>query len=197
MPLCWKHVVPAVSSPSQFDDPSIIRTVGYPTWRLHFPASDTLCFQPFDSAGQISKVLAEPSGVTQLRRTSSVFNLLSCSNSEFRSSTGWFLPCCLGIWPIPTTLYICLELSFDRQMALGRSWRTIRPPPPIRGFDHFYGFRGGVINYYKHLMVLEGNPEYAHHFNKSVALSASHRGFLEVQWKAFRTWWKARTEKES
>ncbi len=130
MPLCWKHVVPAVSSPSQFDDPSIIRTVGYPTWRLHFPASDTLCFQPFDSAGRISKVLAEPSGVTQLRRTSSVFNLLSCSNSEFRGSTGWFPPCCLGIWPIPTTLYICLELSFDRQMALGRSWRTIRPPNP-------------------------------------------------------------------
>ncbi len=69
--------------------------------------------------------------------------------------------------------------------------------PQIRGIDHFYGFRGGVINYYKHLMVLEGNPEYEHHFNKSDALSASQRGFLEVQWKAFRTWWEAWTGKES
>ncbi len=54
-----------------------------------------------------------------------------------------------------------------------------------------------LVLYYKHLMVLEGNPEYEHHFNKSDALSASQRGFLEVQWKAFRTWWKAWTGKES
>ena len=54
-----------------------------------------------------------------------------------------------------------------------------------------------LVLYYKHLMVLEGNPEYEHHFNKSDALSASQRGFLEVQWKAFRTWWEAWPGKES
>ena len=46
-----------------------------------------------------------------------------------------------------------------------------------------------LVLYYKHLMVLEGNPEYEHHFNKSDALSCSQRAFIEQQWKQFRTWW--------
>ena len=54
-----------------------------------------------------------------------------------------------------------------------------------------------LVLHYKHLMVLEGNPEYKHHFNKSDALSASQLGFLEEQWNAFRTWWEAWTGKES
>lgn len=48
-----------------------------------------------------------------------------------------------------------------------------------------------LVLYYKHLMVLEGNPEYAHHFNASDALSASQRAFLEEQWRTFRNWWDA------
>ena len=48
-----------------------------------------------------------------------------------------------------------------------------------------------LVLYYKHLMVLEGNPEYEHHFNPSDALSPSQRGFLEDQWKTFRNWWEA------
>ena len=48
-----------------------------------------------------------------------------------------------------------------------------------------------LVLYYKQLMVLEGNSEYRHHFNESDALSDSQRGFLEQQWKAFRTWWEA------
>ncbi len=46
-----------------------------------------------------------------------------------------------------------------------------------------------LVLYYKHLMVLEGNPEYEYHFNKSDTLSASQRGFIETQWKSFRSWW--------
>ncbi len=47
-----------------------------------------------------------------------------------------------------------------------------------------------LVLYYKQLMVLEGDSEYQHHFNKSDALSDSQRGFLEQQWKAFRSWWE-------
>ncbi len=54
-----------------------------------------------------------------------------------------------------------------------------------------------LVLYYKHLMVLEGNPEYEHHFNSSDALSASQREFLEAQWKTFRNWWEAWPGKES
>ena len=48
-----------------------------------------------------------------------------------------------------------------------------------------------LVLYYKHLMVLEGNQEYVHHFNSSDALSTSQRAFLEQQWRQFRTWWDA------
>lgn len=53
-----------------------------------------------------------------------------------------------------------------------------------------------LVLYYKHLMVLEDNPEYEHHFNSSDALSSSQRAFLEAQWRTFRTWWEAWPGKE-
>jgi 1-pyrroline-4-hydroxy-2-carboxylate deaminase len=46
-----------------------------------------------------------------------------------------------------------------------------------------------LVLYYKHLMVLEGNPEYEHHFNSTDKLSLSQRAFLEQQWEQFRVWW--------
>lgn len=47
-----------------------------------------------------------------------------------------------------------------------------------------------LVLYYKELMVLEGNPEYAKHFNDSDCLSDSQREFLRAQWQQFRDWWK-------
>ena len=46
-----------------------------------------------------------------------------------------------------------------------------------------------LVLYYKHLMVLEGEPEYAHHINPSDELSATQRAQLESQWRQFRRWW--------
>ena len=46
-----------------------------------------------------------------------------------------------------------------------------------------------LVLYYKHLMVLEGNLEYEHQFNRSDALITSQRAYLEAQWRQFRTWW--------
>lgn len=48
-----------------------------------------------------------------------------------------------------------------------------------------------LVLYYKHLMVLEGNSEYKHHFNTSDALSSSQKAFLEEQWNTFRNWWES------
>jgi len=48
-----------------------------------------------------------------------------------------------------------------------------------------------LVLYYKHLMVLEGNPEYQYQINSSDALSRSQRAYLEQQWQLFRTWWAA------
>jgi 4-hydroxy-tetrahydrodipicolinate synthase len=48
-----------------------------------------------------------------------------------------------------------------------------------------------LVLYYKHLMVLEGDPEYALHFNESDALSASQQRFAEMQLKLFKAWYAA------
>ncbi len=47
-----------------------------------------------------------------------------------------------------------------------------------------------LVLYYKHLMVLEGNPEYEHHISSSDALSRSQRDDIEAEWKRFRDWWE-------
>jgi 4-hydroxy-tetrahydrodipicolinate synthase len=46
-----------------------------------------------------------------------------------------------------------------------------------------------LVLYYKYLMVLEGNAEYALHFNPTDALSASQRGFAETQLRQFKAWY--------
>jgi dihydrodipicolinate synthase/N-acetylneuraminate lyase len=46
-----------------------------------------------------------------------------------------------------------------------------------------------LVLYYKHLMVLEGSPEYERHINPSDALSPSQKAHLEAQWRLFKTWY--------
>ena len=46
-----------------------------------------------------------------------------------------------------------------------------------------------LVLYYKHLMVLEGDPAYRHHFIPGDALSPTQQAFLEYQWRQFRAWW--------
>ena len=51
-----------------------------------------------------------------------------------------------------------------------------------------------LVLYYKYLMVLEGNPEYAHHINASDALSPSQRELARSQWQLFKNWWNQWTK---
>ncbi|EXL05431.1 dihydrodipicolinate synthase family protein [Aquamicrobium defluvii] len=46
-----------------------------------------------------------------------------------------------------------------------------------------------LVLYFKHMMVLKGNPEYRLHFNETDTLSESQRGFVEAQLKLFDTWY--------
>ena len=41
----------------------------------------------------------------------------------------------------------------------------------------------------KHLMVLEGNPEYALHFNETDVLSDAQRRYAEQQYTLFKRWY--------
>lgn len=46
-----------------------------------------------------------------------------------------------------------------------------------------------LVLYYKHLMVLGGNPEYALHFNETDALSASQKAYATEQYQLFKDWY--------
>lgn len=46
-----------------------------------------------------------------------------------------------------------------------------------------------LVLFFKHMMVLKGNPEYVLHFNETDELSPSQRGFIEAQLKLFDTWY--------
>lgn len=46
-----------------------------------------------------------------------------------------------------------------------------------------------LVLYYKHLMVLQGEGEYALHFNPDDALTDSQRGYAEAQFALFRAWY--------
>ena len=46
-----------------------------------------------------------------------------------------------------------------------------------------------LVLYYKHLLVLLGEPEYESHFNPSDELSPSQKRFAETQLRLFQDWW--------
>lgn len=46
-----------------------------------------------------------------------------------------------------------------------------------------------LVLYYKHLMVVEGSPEYALHFNETDRLSDSQRAYCEAQLRQFKAWY--------
>lgn len=47
-----------------------------------------------------------------------------------------------------------------------------------------------LVLYYKYLMVLEGRPEYEHHFNPADRLSDTQRALVRGQWELFNNWWR-------
>ena len=46
-----------------------------------------------------------------------------------------------------------------------------------------------LVLYFKHMLVLQGEREYALHFNETDALSDSQRGYVEAQFKLFNAWY--------
>ncbi len=46
-----------------------------------------------------------------------------------------------------------------------------------------------LVLYYKYLLVLNGESEYAVHFNESDALTVSQRSFVDQQYSLFKSWW--------
>lgn len=84
-------------------------------------------------------------------------------------------------------LELCMQAARGDSKARALAWELNEALSVLSTFDE----GPDLVLYYKHLMVLEGNPEYSHHFNPTDALSISQKAFLEQQWKQFRTWWSS------
>lgn len=52
-----------------------------------------------------------------------------------------------------------------------------------------------LVLFYKHLMVMQGDTEYRQHFVPTDALSDSQRGYAEVQFALFQTWYAGWVQK--
>jgi 1-pyrroline-4-hydroxy-2-carboxylate deaminase len=48
-----------------------------------------------------------------------------------------------------------------------------------------------LVLYFKHMMVLEGNPEYTLHINPTDQLTESQKNFATSQLKIFNSWYAA------
>ena len=47
-----------------------------------------------------------------------------------------------------------------------------------------------LVLYFKHMMTLKGDAEYALHFNETDALTDSQRGYVEAQFQLFNSWYR-------
>jgi 4-hydroxy-tetrahydrodipicolinate synthase len=70
--------------------------------------------------------------------------------------------------------------------ALRQAHELDRPLGILSSFDE----GPDLVLFYKHLMVLEGNPEYELHFCETDALSVSQKHYAESQLKLFKAWYR-------
>ena len=90
---------------------------------------------------------------------------------------------------LPRQVLRLVELCLQAASGVARARRFAAELNDALAVLSTYDEGPDLVLYYKHLMVLEGNPEYEHHFNSTDKLSLSQRAFLEQQWEQFRVWW--------
>ena len=85
-------------------------------------------------------------------------------------------------------------VTLSRKAAEGHAEARQRAKELDEAFAVLSSFDEGpdLVLYYKHLMVLNGDDEYRLHFNETDALSEAQRGYLESQYRLFKTWYADR-----
>ncbi|WP_149140780.1 dihydrodipicolinate synthase family protein [Gemmobacter caeruleus] len=86
-----------------------------------------------------------------------------------------------------------LQVALCRRAAAGCPEADLRARELAEAFSVLAKFDEGVdlVLYFKHLMVLKGEPAYALHFNETDALSPSQAGFCTAQFHQFNRWFAA------
>jgi 4-hydroxy-tetrahydrodipicolinate synthase len=90
---------------------------------------------------------------------------------------------------LPAQVLRLVELCLKAASGCDRSRRLAAELEAALAVLSKYDEGPDLVLYYKHLMVLEGRPDYARQINPTDALSTSQRAFLEAQWRQFRAWW--------
>jgi 4-hydroxy-tetrahydrodipicolinate synthase len=80
---------------------------------------------------------------------------------------------------------LCTKAAKGDVVARAKAEELDRALGVLSSFDE----GADLVLYYKHLMVLEGNPEYALHFNASDELSASQKAYATEQHRLFKAWY--------
>lgn len=90
---------------------------------------------------------------------------------------------------LPREVLQLVELS--KQAAKGDAIARRRASELSEALNVLSSFDEGcdLVLYYKHLMVLNGDQEYALHFNETDALSDAQRHYAETQYTLFRQWY--------
>jgi 4-hydroxy-tetrahydrodipicolinate synthase len=92
---------------------------------------------------------------------------------------------------LPREVLLLVELCERAASGDDESYRLARELDEALSVLSSYDEGPDLVLYYKHLMVLEGNPEYAHQLNPADQLSTSQRSELEDEWRKFRDWWSS------
>ena len=87
--------------------------------------------------------------------------------------------------PVLHLVELCSKAAAGNAEARMRAEELDRALAVLSSFDE----GADLVLYYKHLMVLEGNPEYALHFNESDALSPSQAAYATAQHGLFKAWY--------
>ncbi len=112
--------------------------------------------------------------------TQAFHGFVNCGADGAITGIGNALPC-----EVLRLVELCQQAAAGDATARALAWELDKAMHVLATFDE----SPDLVLYYKHLMVLEGSPEYAHQIHASDRLSASQQSYLEVQWKLFRSWW--------
>ncbi len=83
-----------------------------------------------------------------------------------------------------------LLAALSQKAATGSAEARLRAQELTEAFHVLSSFDEGpdLVLYYKHLLVLNGEPEYRLHFNESDELNDAQRNYCEQQYELFKSW---------
>jgi 4-hydroxy-tetrahydrodipicolinate synthase len=87
--------------------------------------------------------------------------------------------------PVLRLIALCTQAAAGDVQSYRDALELDRALAVLSSFDE----GSDLVLYYKHLMVLAGNPEYAGHVNPHDALSDTQRALAESAWHRFHRWW--------